>query len=172
MMPQIKKILYATDLSANSAFVLRYAINSAKKHGAKLVVLHAFEDLSPTTMALSTAYLNNDNSLSISEEKVAHAKKRILKRLQTVCDKELNSEVDAEGIVDSIEVVQGYPADEILGKTNEFNCDIIFMGTHGKGFLKHAYFGSTSKKVLRRSRKPVFIVPLPAGETDISIHDS
>ena len=171
MMPQIKRILYTTDLSPNSGYLLRYALNSAKKHGAKLVVLHVFEALSPATMALSMAYLDAENTLSLSEEKAAYAKKRILKRLQTVCDKELNSDVEAEGIVDSIEVVQGYPADEILGKADEFNCDIIFMGTHGKGILKHAYFGSTSKKVLRRSRKPVFIVPLPVGDTDITIHD-
>jgi nucleotide-binding universal stress UspA family protein len=65
----------------------------------------------------------------------------------------------------------GYPADEILSKADEFNCDVIFMGTHSKGFLKHSYFGSTAKKVLRRKKKPVFIVPLSAGETDITIHD-
>ena len=171
MMAQIKRILYTTDLSANSVFVLRYAINSAKKHGAKLVILHVLEALSPTAIALTMTYLDAENTLSISEEKVEYAKKRILKRLQTVCDSELNSDPEAEGIVDSIEVVQGYPADEILGKADELNCNVIFMGTHGKGFLKHSYFGSTSKNVLHRARKPVFIVPLPKGETDITIHD-
>jgi nucleotide-binding universal stress UspA family protein len=44
------------------------------------------------------------------------------------------------------------------------------MGTHGKGFLKHPYFGSNSKKVPRCVRIPVFIVPLPEGETDVTIH--
>lgn len=171
MMPQIKRILYTTDLSANSAFLLRYAINSAKKHGAKLAVLHVLETMSPTAMALTMTYLDAEKTSGISEEKVAYAKKRILERLQTVCNRELKSDAEAEGIVDSIEVVQGYPADEILEKADELNCDVIFMGTHGKGFLKHAYFGSTSKKVLRRTRKPVFIVPLPAGDTDITIHD-
>lgn len=171
MIPQIKKILYATDLSANSAYAMRYAINSAKRHGAKLVVLHVLEALSPTAMAIVTTYLDAGQSISISEAKIKYAKERILKRLQTLCDKELGSEVEAEGMVDSIEVVEGYPADEILGKAKYSNCDVIFMGTHGKGILKHAYFGSTSKKVLRRARKPVFIVPLPEGETDITIHD-
>jgi nucleotide-binding universal stress UspA family protein len=171
MMPQIKRILYSTDLSPNSVFVLRYAINSAKKHGAKLAILHVFETLSPATMALTMTYLDAENSLRISEEKMSYAKERILKHLQTVCADELNNNPEAEGIVDSIEVVQGYPADEILAKADALNCDIICMGTHGKGFLKHSYFGSTAKKVLRRTRKPVFIVPLPAGETDITIHD-
>jgi nucleotide-binding universal stress UspA family protein len=172
MMPQIKRILYTTDLSPNAVFVLRYAIDSAKKHGAKLVILHVLEALSPTAIVLAMTYLDPEHSVSISEEKIDYTKKRILKRLQTVCQSELNGDPEAEGIVESIEVVEGYPADEILARADKFNCDIIFMGTHGKGFLNHSYFGSVSKRVLRRARKPVFIVPLPAGEIDITIHDA
>lgn len=171
MMPQIKRVLYTTDLSPNSVFVLRYAINAAKTHGAKLVVLHVLEELPPTARALCSAYLDEENCLRITKGKITNAKKRILKRLQTVCDRELDSDVEAGGICDSIEVVEGYPADEILQNAKKFNCDVIFMGMHSKGFLKHSYFGSTSKKVMRRARKPVFIVPLPAEETDITIHD-
>ena len=117
------------------------------------------------------SYLDDDETEQIAEEKIAYAKELILKRLQTLCKKELNSDPEAEDVIESIEVVGGYPADEILSKADEFNCDVIFMGTHGKGFLKHAYFGSTSKKVLRRTQKPVFIVPLPLGDTDITFHD-
>lgn len=171
MIPQIKRILYTTDLSANSGYLLRYAINSAKKHGAKLIVLHVIEELSPTAKSLLTSYMDEEKSINILEEKLAYAKERILKRLKTWCRKELNSDLEAKEIFDSIEVVEGHPADEILRKADEFNCDVIFMGTHGKGFLKHAYFGSTSKKVLRRVRKPVFILPLPEGETDLTSHE-
>jgi nucleotide-binding universal stress UspA family protein len=37
MIPQIKKILYATDLSKNSSFAFLYAIDMAKRHNAKIV---------------------------------------------------------------------------------------------------------------------------------------
>jgi hypothetical protein len=43
MIPQIKKILYTTDLSPNSAYVFRYAINSAKKHDASINILYFIE---------------------------------------------------------------------------------------------------------------------------------
>jgi len=36
MIPSIKNILYATDLSKNSAYAFRYAVNSAQKHKAYL----------------------------------------------------------------------------------------------------------------------------------------
>ena len=45
MIPQIKRILCATDLSDNSAYVLRYAMNSAKKHDAGIIILHVLEPL-------------------------------------------------------------------------------------------------------------------------------
>jgi nucleotide-binding universal stress UspA family protein len=154
----LKKILYTTDLSPNSVYVLRYAIIAAQKHGDRLIVLHVLEDLPPTALALSFAYLDDENYFNITHRKTIHAKQRILKRLQIVCDRELNGDPEAEEMVESIEV-------------DEFNCDLIIMGAHGKGFLRHPYFGSTSKKVVRRARKPVFFVPMPAGDTDLSIHD-
>jgi len=171
MIPEIKRILYTTDLSANSGYLLRYAINSAKKHEAKLIVLHVIEELSPAARSLIMAYMNDEKSKTILKENLVYAKKRILKRIEALCRKEFNSDLEANAIVDLIEVVKGHPADEILRKADEFNCDVIFMGTHGKGFLKHAYFGSTSKKVLRRVQKPVFILPLPEGESDITSHE-
>lgn len=53
----------------------------------------------------------------------------------------------------------------------DLNCDAIIMGTHGKGIISHTFFGNTAKRVLRRTRKPVFIIPLPKGETDITFND-
>ena len=67
----------------------------------------------------------------------------------------------------SIEVCEGFPAEKILSKAEEHNCDEIVMGTHSKGIIANTFLGSIAKRVLRRTTKPVFIVPLPKGETDI-----
>jgi len=40
MIPPIKKILYATDLSKNSAYAFFYAVDMAKNHNASIVILH------------------------------------------------------------------------------------------------------------------------------------
>jgi nucleotide-binding universal stress UspA family protein len=47
MIPQIKKILYATDLSRNSSYAFRYATDLARKYDAKIVILHAVESVPP-----------------------------------------------------------------------------------------------------------------------------
>jgi nucleotide-binding universal stress UspA family protein len=44
------------------------------------------------------------------------------------------------------------------------------MGAHEKG-IAHTFLGTVAKRVLRRSRKPVFIIPLPKGKTDTSFDD-
>jgi nucleotide-binding universal stress UspA family protein len=43
----------------------------------------------------------------------------------------------------------------------------MVLGTHGKGFLAHTFLGSVSSSVLHRTRKPVFIIPLPSEKTAV-----
>lgn len=171
MIPEIQKILYATDLSANSAYAFRFAINSAKRHDAKIVILHVLEQLSPGARALGSTFLDEEKQKKILEENVTYTMDRIRKRLKIFCNRELKGDPDCAERVESIEICEGFPAEEILKKADDLNCDAIIMGTHGKGIIKHAFLGSTTKKVLQRVRKPVLIIPLPGGETDITFHD-
>ena len=52
MIPKIKRILYATDLSDNSAYAFRYAINEALKHDAEVIILHVFEQMGPASRTM------------------------------------------------------------------------------------------------------------------------
>ena len=72
MIPQIQKILYTTDLSPNSGYLLRFAVSSAKKHGAKLIVLHVIEALSPATKSIIALYLEDEKSRNPFERKKRH----------------------------------------------------------------------------------------------------
>ena len=64
-------------------------------------------------------------------------------------------------VADEILVTRGNPADEILAQAEERNCDLIVMGTQGHGILEDALIGSTARRVIRRSKKPVLVVRLP-----------
>ncbi len=164
MTPEIKKILYATDLSPNSGYAFRYAVNSAKKHDAEIVILHVVEERAP--------FFDEERLKAISEKKVAEAMDRIKNRLKIFRDKELKDDPRFADKAISIEVRKGYPPEEILISADELNCDVIVMGTHGRGVIRHSFLGSAAQKVLRRVRKPVFIIPLPEGEIDVTFHDS
>ena len=171
MIPKIQKILYTTDLSPNSAYVFRYAINSANKHDAKLIILYVLEELSVTTHAMLSSYLNEEQLKTLTQEKRAFILKRIEKRLKAFSEKELKDQPELAERIVCIEIAEGFPAEVILSKADELNCDAIIMGTHGKGVIENTFLGSTSRRVLRRTRKPVFIIPLPKGELDITFHD-
>ena len=163
MIPEIKRILYTTDLSSNAAYAFRYALNSAKKHDANIIILHVVEERAP--------FFEEERLKKIAEKKITEATDRIKKRLKIFCDRELKDDPECAHRVESIEVCQGYPPEEILRQADELNCDVIVMGTHGKGIIRHSFLGSAAQKVLRRVRKPVFIIPLPEGEIDITIND-
>jgi len=165
MIPQIKKILYTTDLSDNSAYVLRYAINSAKRHDAKIIILHVL-DIMP---AIAKIDIIEEEQQKIFKEKITYTLDRIRERLKIFCEKEAKDDPECMERVESIEVCEGFPAEVILIKADELNCDVIIMGTHAKGILVHTFLGSTAKRVLRRTRKPVFIIPMPKAKVDIPI---
>ena len=45
--PEIKKILYTTDLSENARYAFGYAMSLANRYGAGITILHVLEDVSP-----------------------------------------------------------------------------------------------------------------------------
>ena len=92
----------------------------------------------------------------------------IKKSLQEFC-KRTESQMGGPCVelVSKILVPLGHPVEEILNAADQEGCDAIVLGTHGKGFLRHTFLGSVAEDVLKRTRKPVFIIPLPSGPTII-----
>lgn len=163
MIPQIKKILYATDLSKNSSYAFLYATDMAKRHDATIVILHAVE--------FSPAYIDAYAGMTVAVEQKEQGEiiEEIKGHLQQFCRKtEAQMGPPCVSLVTKILVPRGYPPEEILNAADEEGCDVIVLGTHGKGFLAHAFLGSVSSAVLHRTRKPVFIIPLPSGKTSIN----
>jgi nucleotide-binding universal stress UspA family protein len=164
MIPQIKNILYATDLSKNSSYAFLYAVDMAKKHDARIVILHAIEPI--PSYAEAYAAITAEFKKKQHEEIVESMKKH----LQGFCRKaEAEIGPPCVELVSKILVPIGYPPNEILSAAVEERCDVIVLGTHGKGFLAHTFLGSVSSAVLHRTRKPVFIVPLPSEKTTIDL---
>ena len=162
MISQIKKILYATDLSKNSSYAFLYATDMAKRHDAKIVILHAVESF--------PAYINGYAGITVDLEQKQQGEiiGEIKGHLQEFCKKaEAQIGPPCVALVSKIIVPRGHPPEEILNAANEEGCDVIVLGSHGKGFLAHAFLGSVSSAVLHRTRKPVFIIPLPSEKVSI-----
>ena len=160
MIPQIKKILYATDLSKNSAYAFLFATDMARRHDAKIVILHVLESIPPYME--SDAGITDEMKRKQQEETIEELKAHV----QGFCKKaEAQIGPPCVELVSKVLVPRGHPPEEILNAANEEGCDVIVLGTHGKGFLAHTFLGSVSNAVMHRTRKPVFIIPLPAEKT-------
>ena len=161
MTQEIRRILYATDLSENSAYAFGYALNLAKKYDAEIIILHVIDETMERSLYMLGAFPNQEPLEGNLKKKITYMTEEINNRLKIFIDKKVADDPESADKVVSIEVCKGYPANEILKTADALHCDVIVMGTHGKGIVSQAFFGSVAKRVLRRVRKPVFIIPLP-----------
>ncbi len=169
MIPKIKTILYTTDLSRNSAYAFRYAMNTAARHDAVVHILHVLENRIPLFglpaedgtgfLEQGPAYVRKLKRAEGRRKK--RARDTIRMRLEAFCREELRGDSDLLRRVVSIDVREGNPADRIAARADELSPDLIIVGSHGKGPIAHALSGSVAEKVVQRTRVPVFIVPLP-----------
>jgi nucleotide-binding universal stress UspA family protein len=58
----------------------------------------------------------------------------------------------------------GMPAEQILRYADRFKGDLIVMGTHGRGGIRHLLMGSVAEGILRRASVPVLTVRAQAPE--------
>jgi nucleotide-binding universal stress UspA family protein len=125
----------------------------------------------PVFMCPTCARLDIEEIKTKSEERVNYQLDRIRKRLDRMCQKECDRDPDFLKRVERIEVREGYPADEILEEAESSGSDLIIMGTHGKGDLANRFMGSVARRVVRSSSRPVLVVPLPKGISEMTFEE-
>ncbi len=171
----VKKILYATDLSENARYAFAYAVSLADLYNAAITFIHVLPEVRSRLDKSIIGYISEERWEAIKSQNVEEAKEAIIgKRRDHLAIRDALHQFsedakegrEGEGFVtDDIIVVQGNPVEEILKYSEEKNCDLIVMGTHGQGTLADVMMGSTARRVLRRSPKPVLVVRLPEEES-------
>ncbi len=164
MIPEIKKIFYATDLSENARHSFGYAASLANSYAAGITMLHVLEDVSAYQDSLVINIIGEQKWDELRKNKEQVVLDTIRERLEKFCE-DVSRELPAcPFITDDIIVKIGNPVEEILQEVDASGCDIVVMGTRGHGIMADAMMGSTSRRVLRRCKKPVLVVRLPEGE--------
>jgi|SRR5579872_7344352 len=138
-LPEISRILVATDFSPHAWKALEWARFVADVFRAKLFLLHVIDIFSLAEVAPVTAGLD---PLSLLRE---HAHKS-MRELKTAVP-------DAE-----IVIREASPRPVIVDVALELNCQMIIMGTHGRSGLAHLLLGSVAEYVVRNSKVPVLTV--------------
>jgi len=156
---KISKILFATDLSPNSDLAYKYAVMLADLSGAEITVLHVLADLPPNAELLLTAMLGYGSRDELKKKSKQEIIASLKAYLQDFCSEIISQIPFCRVMVDSIIVEEGNPVDTILHHISRSKCDLVVMGSRGHGLIKEALIGSTSRKVLKHSPRPVLIVP-------------
>jgi nucleotide-binding universal stress UspA family protein len=141
MLP-IRSILHPTDFSLPSEHAFRLACSLASDHGARLVVLHVVSTLLRDA-PVRNLFLLCDEYREVLEERL---------HLQAAPDPMVLTEYRLK---------QGAPALQVLQVAEEVGCDLIVMGTHGRGAPERPGLGSVAEAVVRQAECAVLTVRTP-----------
>ncbi|HKJ63936.1 MAG TPA: universal stress protein [Desulfopila sp.] len=156
--PEIKKILYCTDLGKHTSPVFMNALAQAEKNNAPITVIHVVEPMTESAKAVVRTYMSDIDIDAIQREGMdkifASMKKRIDSFLREKCGKSFES-----APIKEILIVAGRPSEEILNTVKDQGFDLIVLGKSSGKVLGHRVMGSTARRVNRLSRVPVLVVP-------------
>ena len=167
MMPKIKKILYATDLSDNSRLAFGYAIGQAEQFGGQLMVVHVIEPISVYTQSHMGSLMGESEWINLQQDYDDRLLDTLMTQLKRFCH-QMASDMPTQCLQDDmIFIRKGLPVEEIIALADEQQADLIVLGTHGYGMLKDTLMGGTVRRVLRRATQPVLVVRNPeAGSVE------
>jgi len=160
MIPIIKKILYATDLSSHSHNGFRYALSLAQHYQAQITLVHVIEPLGSSGTALLDAYITQETADKLHQQAIEETRTKIHQRLKTLFLPEVNCTVADSQFIADVTVLYGAPAQEIVQCAKKIAAHLIVVGTHGYSPIGEILIGSTARKMTQISPIPVLVVPM------------
>jgi nucleotide-binding universal stress UspA family protein len=148
----MKKILIPTDFSDCARRAEETAMALGRRLGAELILLH----VSVETPLYSEGMRGLVDPRKVYEAQRAWAENTLAARAAEM----RGTGVSARGVIQS-----GVAVDEILKLATEERCDLIVIGTHGRGGLSRFFIGSVADRIVRLAPCPVVTVRLPSEET-------
>lgn len=145
----IAHILVATDLSAEAMSCIPSVAGLARSLGARITLLHVVESYeaiphgSPLAPPLRTP----------GDQKAIDAAREQLEERRSAFGADLQVALE---LIDG-----GDPAEEVVAYADANQIDLIAMTTHGRTGLRRVALGSVAEAVIRRTRVPVLVLPLP-----------
>lgn len=143
-MKTTKKILCPTDFSDCSRGALQDAAELAALTGAKLCVMHVYQN--PAYAMPVGAYLEPNASA------LAQLRDALVAELDRITEP-----LEAEGVDVETRLAEGIPYQTVVDHAKEWGADIIVMGTHGRSGLGRAFIGSVAERVVRLAHCPVLV---------------
>lgn len=141
---QMKVVLVATDLSRRADEAILSGDIWARRHGARLVVVHVAPDL----VGVNPLFPERTQEQHTAQLDLLETAKHALgDRVRAVAGRD----------ADELLTVSGEPHRQILALATQRHADLIVVGDSGQGGIARALFGRTVLKVLRGADVPVLV---------------
>ena len=144
-----RHLLAAADGSELSNLAVEHAIELARSLAARLTLVHVAGQYPPPMLVDGTVF----PTLPQDEHDAA-----AVKQSQQILDP-LVAKAKAAGVeCDALHQSDSAAWHAIIATAEQLRCDVIIMGSHGRGGLAALIMGSQTQKVLHHTNLPVLVV--------------
>jgi len=142
----MKTVMACVDFSPVTDEVVQRALDLARASDSKVCLVHV---VAPVPVVGPPEVLTSTMTI-VSDERLKLARRRL---------ESLREQLRCNGTEIKTLLFEGLPADSILSAAANEDADLIVIGSHGLGFLRRVFLGSTTMGVLKAARCPVVVVP-------------
>jgi nucleotide-binding universal stress UspA family protein len=143
-----RDVLVGYDGSDNAKLALRQAIEIAQSSNARLSVMSVVPDVAATVQG---AWLAGANPQQLEQEMTEQVSATL---------EEAIAQVPEEVPVTKL-LGHGHAGPALISAIEEQGCDLVVVGTRGRGAMKSLFLGSVTEHLVSRSSVPIVVVPPP-----------
>jgi len=152
VIPRVQRVLVSTDFSELGDRAIPYSY-AALPQGGVVKLVHVIPPWD-----LPGPLVPHYQPKRLTEKQHKQMAADTLKKLRTL----VPAEAEARGIATELEVIEHRDVAKAIGQAAErFGADVICLGSHGRGGLSKALFGSVAQTVMTHSLRPMLVVRPP-----------
>jgi nucleotide-binding universal stress UspA family protein len=145
------RILVPTDGSTETERAVEHAVELAAAHGAELHAVYVVNSATFAGLHMETTWEGVDNVLREEGEDA-------LRRVEEIAA--------GYGVPVTTALLDGSPSRRIVEYAEAEDCDLVVMGTHGRGGIDRLLLGSVAEGVVRACSVPVLTVQVGGEASD------
>ncbi|MFC4448195.1 universal stress protein [Halorussus aquaticus] len=143
------RILVPTDGSSETERAVEHAAELAAAHGAELHAVYVVNSATFAGLHMETSWEGVDDVLREEGQSA-------LERVEEIAS--------SHGVEVTSSILDGSPSRRIVEYAESEDCDLVVMGTHGRGGIDRLLLGSVAEGVVRACSVPVLTVQVGVEE--------
>ena len=143
-----RDVLVGYDGSDNAKLALRQAIEIAQSTNARLTVMSVIPDVAATVQG---AWLAGANPQQLERDMTEQISATL---------EEAVAQVPEDVPVTKL-LGHGHAGPALVSAVDEHGCDLVVVGTRGRGAVKSLFLGSVTEHLVTHSSVPIVVVPPP-----------